>query len=241
MSAKTKRTDPPAKPRPAAHSIQRKRILLVEDHPLMREGIAAWIAREPDLEVCAQAGSAAEALRVIEAQTPDLVVADINLPGRSGLELLKDLKPLRPDLRVLILSMFEEDVYALRTLQAGAWGYVTKNAGGVQVVAAVREVLAGRRFFSARVTSQILDDFAGRKRGHQSPLGALTDREFEVFQLLGQGRTNREIARQFGLSPKTVETHRLSVRQKLNLKSTPELIRYAVQCAEGEANGTPVD
>jgi DNA-binding NarL/FixJ family response regulator len=203
----------------------------------MREGIATWINREPDLEVCAQAGNAGEALNEVTRCRPDLVVLDLNLPGRSGLELLHDLKPLHPDLPVIILSMFEEDIYALRCLRAGARGYVMKRAGGEQVVAAIREVLAGGQAFSVEMTKRLVDDYSGRQRGHRSPLALLTDREFEIFQQLGQGRTNREIARQLGLSPKTVETHRMSVRQKLKLKSTPELIRYAVHFTERESTG----
>jgi DNA-binding NarL/FixJ family response regulator len=234
MSAKDNRTK-----RTGGIVPRRHQILLVEDHPLMREGIATWIAREPDLEVCCQAGSAAEALRILEKFMPDAVVLDVNLPGRSGLELLKDLKALYPQLRVLMLSMFDEDIYALRTLRAGAQGYVMQKSGGDQVVAALREILAGRRFFSPEVTAQIMDDFAGREHGHRSPLGALTDREFEIFQLLGNGRTNKEIARQLGISQKTVESHRLAVRHKLKIKSTPELIRRAVQYMQPESERTP--
>jgi DNA-binding NarL/FixJ family response regulator len=234
MSAKATRTRPIQDACAVAAPRKRSRILVVEDHPLMREGIATWISREPDMEVCAQAGSAGEALRILEKLRPDLVLVDIHLPGRSGLELLKDLKPLFPDLPVVVLSMFDEEAYALRALRAGARGYVMKKAGGETVVAAIRDVMAGRRAFSPEVTEQIMDDYSGRERGHRSPLGMLTDREFEVFQHLGRGLTNGEIARRMSISAKTVECHRLSVRRKLKIKSTPQLIRYAVQYTQRE-------
>lgn len=229
MSAKP---NPPREP--SSRDPRGKRILIVEDHPLMREGIANWIDHDPDLEVCAETGTAAEALEAMEELKPDLVLCDITLAGRNGIELVKDLKALNPELPVVILSMHDESVFALRAARAGASGYVMKRAGGAEVVAAVKQVLAGGTAFSSGVNKQMLEDFAGRARGRQSPLAVLTDREFEVLQLLGEGKTNREIAAQLNLSPKTVEVHRVNVRNKLKLKSTPELIRYAVHYAEGE-------
>ncbi len=214
-----------------------KRILIVEDHPLMREGIANWINHDPELEVCGEAGGAADALRAAEKLRPDLVLCDITLAGRNGIELVKDLKAIDPELPVVMLSMHDESVYALRAVRAGARGYVMKKVGGAEVVAAVKQVLSGATAFSPGVAGQLLDEFAGRARGRQSPLAALTDREFEVFQLLGEGRTNREIAHQLNLSPKTVEVHRVNLRNKLKLKSTPELIRYAVHYAEASTLG----
>jgi len=232
MTAKPKRTLPRTKPgrRP-------QRILIVEDHPLMREGIANWINHDPELEVCAEVESAAEALTAVGRIRPDLVLCDITLSGRNGIELVKDLKNLNPDLPVVMLSMHDESVYALRAARAGASGYVMKRAGGAEVVTAVKQVLAGGTAFSPATAKLMLDAFAGRGRGRQSPLGVLTDREFEVLQLLGQGKTNREIAGQLNLSPKTVEVHRMNIRTKLKLKSTPELIRYAVHYAELETGG----
>jgi DNA-binding NarL/FixJ family response regulator len=203
----------------------------------MREGIANWINHDPELEVCGEAGSAAEALRATEKLKPDLVLCDITLAGRNGIELVKDLKALDSELPVVMLSMHDESVYALRAVRAGARGYVMKKAGGAEVVAAVKQVLAGGTAFSTGVAGQILDEFAGRARGRQSALAVLTDREFEVFQLLGEGQTNREIARQLNLSPKTVEVHRVNLRNKLKLKSTPELIRYAVHYAQADTLG----
>jgi len=203
----------------------------------MREGIATWINHDPDLEVCGEAASAPEAFEGAGKLKPDLVLCDITLGGRNGLELVKDIKALHPDLPVVMLSMHDESVYALRAVRAGASGYVMKKAGGAEVVAAIKMVLAGGTAFSPGVAKQLLDDYTGRARGRQSPLAALTDREFEVLQLLGEGKTNREIATQLHLSPKTVEVHRVNIRNKLKLKSTPELIRYAVHYTEGQNTG----
>lgn len=216
----------------------RKRILLVDDHPLMREGVAQWINREPDLEVCGQVETAAEALRAVEKLKPDLVLTDIALPGRNGLELIKDLRVLHPTLAVLVLSMHDESLYAGRALRAGARGYIMKRAGGDRVARGIREVLQGRMALSPDMATRLLEEYSGsRPRAGQSSLTVLSDREFEVFELLGEGKTNQEIAQQLRLSHKTVETHRLSIRRKLKLRTTAELIRYAIQYAEREAAG----
>jgi len=209
--------------------------MIVEDHPLMREGIATWINHDPELEVCCEVGGASEALKASENCKPDLVLCDITLSGRSGLEVVKDLKALAPELPVVMLSMHDESVYALRAVRAGARGYVMKKAGGAEVVAAVKSVLNGGNAFSPAVAGQLLEDFTGSARARQSPLALLTDREFEVLQMLGEGKTNREIARQLNLSPKTVEVHRVNIRRKLKLRSTPELIRCAVHYAADTA------
>jgi DNA-binding NarL/FixJ family response regulator len=207
---------------------RRNRILVVDDHPLMREGIAAVIRDDAELEVCGEAATASEAIEATEKLDPDLVLCDITLAGRSGLEFVRDLKALRPDLPVVMLSIHDESVYGLRAIRAGARGYVTKRAGGPAVLTAIKEVLGGDIAFSPGMRKQLLDEVAGRSKGSQSPLTALTDREFEVLHLLGEGKTNREMGQLLNLSPKTVETHRVSIRNKLALKSTPELIRYAV-------------
>lgn len=212
------------------------RVLIVDDHPLMREGVAQWIGHDPSLAVCGEAASVPEALKAIDDCQPDLVLCDVALGGRSGLDLLKNALERRPDLPVVMLSMHDESVYALRALRAGARGYLMKDAGGAEVVAAIKQVLAGGNAFGPAVTRQLLEDFAGRRRGHSSPLAVLTDREFEILELLGEGRNNREISAILNISPKTVETHRVNIRHKLHLKSTPELIRFAVQCSEQSAS-----
>lgn len=227
------KTKPKAPPPP-----RRKRILIVDDHPLMREGVAQWIERAPDLEVCGQIESAAEALSLAGKLKPDLVLTDISLPGRDGLELIKDLLALRPELPVLVLSMHEESLYAGRALRAGARGYVMKRAGGDRVVEAIREVFQGRIVVSPEMATQLLEQYSGRRsRSARSPLPSLTDREFEVFQLIGEAKSNREIAEQLHLSAKTVETHRMSLMRKLRLKSTAEVLRFALQYVEKGAAG----
>ena len=217
---------------------QRKRILLVDDHPLMREGVAQWIQRAPELEVCGQAESAAEALSLVTKLKPDLVLTDISLTGRNGLELIKDLRALEPELPALVLSMHEESLYAGRALRAGARGYVMKRAGGDRVVEAIRQVLEGRIALSPEMATHLLEEYSGRRsRSGRITLPNLTDREFEVFQLLGEAKSNREIADQLHLSPKTVETHRMNLMRKLKLKSAAELLRFALQYVEKEASG----
>jgi DNA-binding NarL/FixJ family response regulator len=223
------KTQPPTK---------RKRILVVDDHPLMREGVAQWIQRAPELEVCGQAESAAQALSLTEKLKPDLVLTDISLMGRNGLELIKDLHALQPDLPVLVLSMHEESLYAGRALRAGARGYVMKRAGGDGVVEAIREVLQGRIALSPEMATHLLEEYSGRKsRSGRVPLPNLTDREFEVFQLIGEAKSIREIAEQLHLSAKTVETHRMNLARKLKLKNAAELLRFALQYVEKEASG----
>lgn len=206
------------------------RILVIEDHPLMREAISKWIDRDPGLKVCGQANSSAAGMEAVVRLKPDLVLSDISLDGRSGLELLKDLKAMNPDLPVVMHSMHNESVYAMRAMRAGARGYVMKKAGGTEVVNAIKEVLAGGSAFSRVVSNQVLDELAGRARGHQSPIAILTDREFEILELYGHGKTSGEIAQQLNVSPKTVGAHRYNICRKLEIHSTSELICYAANC-----------
>jgi DNA-binding NarL/FixJ family response regulator len=229
MKQKTKTPPPPA----------RKRILVVDDHPLMREGVAQWIQRAPGLEVCGQAESVAQALSLAERLKPDLVLTDISLTGRDGLELIKELRALRPELPVLVLSMHEESLYAGRALRAGARGYIMKRAGGERVVEAIREVFQGRIAVSPAMATHLLEEYAGR-RSHSPrvPLPHLTDREFEVLQLVGEVKSTREMAEQLHLSRKTVETHRVNLMRKLKLKNAAELLRFALQYVEKEASGS---
>lgn len=228
------------KPKPKTQAtLKRKRILVVDDHPLMREGVAQWIQRSPDLEVCCQAESAAQALALVEKQKPDLVLTDISLTGRNGLELIKDLGAILPDLPVLVLSMHDESLYAGRALRAGARGYIMKRAGGDRVVEAIRDVLQGRIALSPEMATLLLEEYSGRRsRSGRTALPNLTDREFEVLQLLGEARSNREMADQLHLSPKTVETHRMNLMRKLKLKTAAELMRFAIQYLEKEASGS---
>ena len=182
--------------------------------------------------VCGEAGNAPQALAAVQSLQPNLVLADVTLPGQHGLELIKDLRVLYPEVSILVVSMHDESLYAERALRAGARGYLMKNEGGDKLIEAVRQVLAGKVFVSPSMSARILDSFSGRSRkANRGNLGALTDREFEVFNSIGQGMTTREIGRHLHMSGKTVETHRLHIREKLHLKTGPELLKYAVRWA----------
>jgi len=201
----------------------------------MREGVVQWIQRTPDFEVSGQAESASQALTLAEKLKPDLVLTDISLTGRNGLELIKDLHALQPELPILVLSMHEESLYAGRALRAGARGYVMKSAGGEHLVEAIRATLDGRIVVSPRTATLLLEEYAGTEvRGSHASVSPLTDREFEVLQLFGEAKTNREIAGQLRLSPKTVETHRLHIMEKLRLTTAAELLRFALQFSDRE-------
>jgi DNA-binding NarL/FixJ family response regulator len=208
-----------------------KRILIVDDHPMIREGLRTLISREPDLSVCGEAETASEALKATAELNPDLVLVDIGLPGRNGLELIKDLRAFHPALPILVLSMHDELLWAERVLRAGARGYVMKREAGPVMVQAIRQVLANQLCVSEKISARILESFAGH-RVESSPLGLLSDREFEVFELIGRGKSTAEIARDLHLSTKTVEAHRAKIKEKLELKTMPELISFAARWVE---------
>ena len=211
-------------------------VLVVDDHPLMRAGLVQLITHEPDLCVCCQAESASQALDGVRNHAPDLVIADISLPGKNGLELIKDLQALRPDLPVLVLSMHDEALYAERVLRAGGRGYIMKQEGGQCLMTAIRQVLSGKIYVSERMSARILEGFSGaRTHGGDSPLQTLTDREFEVFQAIGLEKSSKDIASQLHLSVKTVEVHRVNMKRKLQVQTSAELIRYAVRWTESQA------
>lgn len=223
---------------PSRRAAARKRILIVDDHPLMREGIAQWIRRRPELDVCGEAESTSAALHLIQKLKPDLLLTDISLPGRNGIELIKDVRALHPWLPVLVLSMHDEALYAGRALRAGARGYLMKQVGGDRVVQGILEALQGRIVVSAEMATHLLEEYSGRRpHSRHSPLPHLTDREFEVFQLMGEARSNREIADQLHISTKTVESHRLNLMRKFKLKAVSQLMRFAMQYTEKEAFG----
>jgi DNA-binding NarL/FixJ family response regulator len=216
----------------------RRRILLVDDHPLTRYGTARLLEQEPDLEVCGEAENASRALGAVRVLRPRLMLADLSLPGGDGLELIKDVRALYPEVAILVVSMHDEALYAERALRAGARGYIMKNEGGDRLVAAIRQVLRGKTYLSERMSGRVLEIFSGRRRrADDTTIGKLTDREFEVFRLIGEGLTTREIGQRLRLGVKTVETHRLHVRQKLGLASGPALIQYAVRWAGAQEGG----
>jgi DNA-binding NarL/FixJ family response regulator len=230
------------KPRPKAASspapAARKNILLVDDHPFMRAGLAHLIDRQPDMRVGGEAGNPAEAFLQLRKVRPDLVLTDLTMPGRSGLEFIKDLLAAEPTLSVLVISMHDEAVFAERALRAGARGYIMKEAGGENLLTALRQVLRGEVYVSPRMSTRILAGLSGsRPRGSSSPIETLTDREFEILQLIGQGKSTRDIATQLSLSPKTVDVHRSHLKKKLDLKDVTALIRYAVRWVETQGTG----
>ena len=215
----------------------RMRVLIVDDHPMTRAGLVHVINHEPDLTVCAQAENAADALDAVYAREPDLVLADITLPGKSGLELVKDIRAMRPGLPILVISMHDESLYAERVLRAGARGYITKHEGGKKLIQAIRQVLSGQIYVSEKMSAQILETFSGGQAGSvRSLIAQLSDREFEVFELLGEGLSARAIAGRLHLSTKTVDVHRANIKVKLAIKTTSELISYAARWIEHRAN-----
>jgi DNA-binding NarL/FixJ family response regulator len=211
-----------------------KRIIVVDDHPLLREGLMRVIDEEDDFAVCGVAGSVQEALALVESMAPDLVVTDLSLPGRSGLDLIKDLRATRPALPVLVLSMHDEMIYAERALAAGARGYIMKEAASEHLIGAIRTVLGGGVFASPVVTDHFLQALSCRQGPPKPtfPLKRLTDREMEVFELIGAGKGNQEIARTLGISCRTVDAHRAHIREKLAVADSSELTRYAIRWAE---------
>lgn len=210
-----------------------KKILLVDDHPVVRKGLSGIIEDEEGLTVCGAAGSVQEALAAIEITVPDLVLTDLGLPGRNGMELIKDLRTLHAELPVLVMSMHDELIYAERILRAGGRGYIMKEAPADVLIEAIRRILNGGVFVSETVNDHFL---AGMSGGHPRtpsfPLQRLTDRELEVFELLGRGDGNHEIARQLSISPRTVDAHRAHIREKLGIGDGNALTRYAVRWVE---------
>lgn len=225
---------------PKASPTPQIRVFHVDDHPLLRRGIADCIRNEPDMTVCGEAGSASEALPAIARETPDLVIVDISLPGRDGIELIKDIKARHHTMLILVYSMHDESLYAERVLRAGASGYVMKSAPTEMLIQAIRAVQRGELVIGAQVVDRMLARLA--KRGSKPAmtlLECLTNRELEIFRLLGRGRLRREIAQQLHLGVKTIETHQANMCQKLDVKTTVQLRQLATEFYQAEAAGTP--
>lgn len=208
------------------------KVLIVDDHPIVRQGISQLINQEPDFDTCTQAGSAQEALDLLEKSAPDIMLVDISLDGISGLELLKMVKSRDYKVPVLILSMHDESLYAERALRSGAKGYVMKQEATERVLIAIRQVLRGELYLSERMQGKILQRVLNGDEGGLSPIDLLSDRELEVFRLIGHGYATGDIARELMRSVKTVETHRAHLKDKLGLKNAAELTRFAVQWVE---------
>jgi len=219
-TAKNARNDPPTA----------KRIVIVDDHPLFRKGLQEMIHSDGTFAVCGEAGNAAEAMDVIRKLNPDLAIVDLSLPGANGIELIKNIRAEFPKLPVLVLSMHDESLYALRALRAGADGYVMKHEAMANVIQAIREVFDGRPYLSPAMAAQVITRFAHRQaEGETDAVERLSDRELEILELIGKGNEVRQIAKLLHLSPKTVETHRAHIKDKLDLKNSREVARFALQ------------
>jgi DNA-binding NarL/FixJ family response regulator len=207
----------------------KRTVLIVDDHPIVRQGLAQLINEETDLEVCGQADDAPEALQAIRQLHPDMVIVDIALKDTSGMELIKDLKAQYPDLPVLTLSMHDEAVYGERALRAGAKGYIMKQEATEKVVTAIRRVLAGEVYVSNGMAAKMVSRFVGGTHTTGSVADVLSDRELEVFRMIGEGYGTREMAEKLHLSVKTIETYRAHIKDKLGLQDANELLRAAIR------------
>jgi DNA-binding NarL/FixJ family response regulator len=213
----------------------KRRIFLVDDHPIVLTGFQLLLNTQPDLEVCGSATSAEAAIEHVPGADPDLVITDLTLPGRDGLEFIRDILAIRPEQRVLVVSMHDELLFAARALRSGARGFLMKEAGAEKMLMAIRQVLAGGVYVSERMNTEILDSFSGGKPvNSNSPLQKLSDREFEIFRMLGEGLASKEIAHRLHISHKTVAVHRGHIKTKLGIKTAPELLHRAVCWVESE-------
>jgi DNA-binding NarL/FixJ family response regulator len=220
---------------PATGEPVRHRIFLVDDHPVTREGVRVLIDQEPDLVVCGQADSAPSALQLIQRLKPDLAVVDITLKTTSGIELMKNVKALLPDLPVLIMSMHDESLYAERALRAGAKGYVMKHEASDRILTAIRSVIAGDLYLSEKMKEKMLHRLVrSRKNEVVFTIDTLSDREMEVFQLIGNGFGTRQIAEKLNLSVKTIDSYREHLKLKLRLEKGSDLVRHAIQWVRSE-------
>jgi DNA-binding NarL/FixJ family response regulator len=216
----------------------RARILIVDDHPIVRQGLTELINHESDLFVCGEAEDAHQAMGAIRTLGPDMVIVDISLKETSGMELIKDIKFQYPDLLVLALSMHDESLYAERALRAGAKGYVMKQEATEKVVTAIHKVLGGQVYVSESMAGKMVRKLVGGgSESGTSPIDRLSDRELEVFLLIGRGHGTRQIAEKLHLSIKTIETYRAHIKEKLNLADAAELLQYAIQWTSSQTKG----
>jgi DNA-binding NarL/FixJ family response regulator len=213
---------------PSNHN--KKRVLLVDDHPVLRKGLVRLIDSKNGFVICGEAGSATEAMTLMHELKPHLVIVDIGLPGASGIELTKTIRAQFPNIPVLILSMHEEALYASRALRAGAVGYIVKQDAIDNITTALQQTLAGQRYLSPSIAKQFqADGLQDQPQSSHDLIASLTDRELEIFELIGKGWDVREMAQALNVSPKTVETHRTNIREKLKLKNSREVARVALQ------------
>lgn len=224
-------------------SRKKSRVLLVDDHPLVRRGLADVISRESDLEICGEAGDVNEALTEVARAKPDVVVVDLTLKTGHGIELLEKLRVRDPELKTLVSSMHDEMLFAERVLRAGARGYISKQEPPEALIRAIRQVLRGELYLSPRMTSRVLNRVVAGTPTQDDPVQGFSNRELEVYEMIGQGLTVQQIATRLHLSPKTIETHREKIKHRLNVTNSAELNRRAVQWVleRGWSSGTPDD
>ncbi len=214
---------------------KKNKVFVVDDHPIIRQGLALMINREPDLTVCGEAQDAHTAIQAVATAKPDIMIVDISLTGPDGLDLLKDIRMRYPELPVLILSMHDEGIYAERALRAGAQGYIMKQEATEKVLVALRRILTREIYISERIANRMLQRYIGsRGTGRPSSIADLTDRELEVFRLIGEGHSTRRIAEELHISVKTVESYQAHIKEKLSLRSARELVQHAIQWSVGE-------
>jgi len=209
---------------------RKSKVLVVDDHPIVRQGLTLLINRESDLTVCGEAEDARTAMQSVAMAQPDILVVDISLNGPDGLDLLKSVRTRYPDLPVLILSMHDESIYAERALRAGAQGYIMKQEATEKVLVALRRILSNEIYVSERIANRMLQRYIGSPNsGRPSSIADLTDRELEVFRLIGEGHATRQIAEELHISVKTVESYQAHIKEKLSLRSARELVQHAIQ------------
>jgi DNA-binding NarL/FixJ family response regulator len=211
----------------------KRNILVVDDHPIVRQGIKGMLDHEPDMVLSAEADNAGDALKALDSSRPDLIVLDISLNGSDGIELTKSIRARDDKIPILIMSMHDESLYAERALRAGANGYIMKREVAGKLVTAIRQVLSGNIYVSENARQRILHSVTGGATEGESPLKRLSDRELEVFRLIGQGKGTQQIAKELHLSVKTIETYRAHIKEKLDIKTATELVRAAVQYTQG--------
>jgi DNA-binding NarL/FixJ family response regulator len=214
---------------------KKNKVFVVDDHPIVRQGLALMINREADMTVCGEAEDARTALQLVDSTKPDILVVDISLNGPDGLDLLKNIRMRHPDLPVLILSMHDESIYAERALRAGAQGYIMKQEATEKVLVALRRILSREIYVSEPISNRMLQRYIGSPNESKSPsIADLTDRELEVFRLIGEGHSTRKIADELHISVKTVESYQAHIKEKLSLRSGRELVQHAIQWSISE-------
>lgn len=215
---------------------KKTKVLIADDHPIVRQGIVQLINREDDLEVCCEAGDAEQALEALEKCVSEIAIVDISLPGISGIELIKTMRVNYPDLPILVISMHDESLYAERALRAGARGYVMKQEATEKVLIAIRHILRGEIYISDKMQSKILQRIIDNHlEVAPTPVSCLSDKEFEILRMIGMGFRTIDMASELKRSVKTVEAHRANIKEKLGLKNSTELVKFAVQWVESES------